>query len=207
MQDLREKQFELLRIPKTGSESLKQAFMYAPLVMVHNGVEGHGVTMWEVPERRTPIVTLRDPVARFRSGYDMNYRDNEANIRERYPTVNDLAMDIKNVMYNMEWGFTYLPQSYWVRGAEYLKERKAYWIMTPDIDRFLQTFKTKGMRIPTQHHNSQDIFGLKRSTLTPQARGAIMEAYAADYQMFRDLNVPEHYFPGYEYNGVTKSEL
>lgn len=200
MKDLREKQYELLRIPKTGSESLKQAFMSAPLVLVHNGVEGHGVTMWEVPERRTPIVTLRDPIERFRSGYDMNVRDNEANIKERYPTANDLALDIKNVMYNMEWGFTYLPQSYWTRGAEYMTQREAIWVITPAIDKFIEEFKTKGMKRPNQHHNSQDLFRLKRSTLSPIAMKAIEEAYAADYKMLRDLGLPPSFFT--QYNGV-----
>lgn len=206
MKDLKKKQYELLRIPKTGSESLKQAFMSAPLVLVHNGVEGHGVTMWEVPERRTPIVTLRDPIQRFRSGYDMNFRDNEANIRERYPTADDLALDIKNVMYNMEWGFTYLPQSYWCRGAEYVKDREAIWILTPMLDQFMKTFSTKGMRIPASRHNSHEAMGGQRSKLSPIAMKAIEEAYASDYQMLKDLGVPESFFTHYNYNGVYPRE-
>lgn len=204
MKDLREKQFELLRIPKTGSESLKQAFMYAPLVLVHNGVVGHGVQLDDVPETRTAIITLRDPVQRFRSGYDMNVRDNEAGIRERYPTVNDMAMDIANIMYDMEWGYTYLPQSYWVRGSKYLIERNSVWMMTAQIDQFISEFKTKGMVKPKQHHNSQDIFGLKRSELTPIAKKAVMDAYAADYHMLSELGVPNSQLE--QYNGVKPSE-
>ena len=98
-----EQQYELMRITKTGSETMNQAFRNSRNVLVHEGVEGHQVVLWMVPDCRTAIMTLRDPVERFRSGYDMNYRVNHQGIQERYPTVNDMALDIKKHMYDMEW--------------------------------------------------------------------------------------------------------
>ena len=115
-----------------------------------------------------------------------------------------MALDIRNIMYDMEWGFTYIPQSYWVRGAEYIKEREAAWMLTTQIDTFIDTFKTKGMTKPTQHHNSQDIFGLQRSKLSPIAMKAIEDAYACDYAMMRGLGVPESSFT--QYNGTLNKD-
>lgn len=190
-----ETQYELMRITKTGSESLKQAFRDTRNILVHEGVEGHQIVLWMVPEYRTAIMSLRDPVERFRSGYDMNYRNDHVNIRERYPTVNDMALDIKNVMYDMEWGYTYLPQAFWTRGADYIKKRKAVWVMTQDIDEFIDRFPAERKNVHNIHHNAQTNFtGLKPSQLSPAAIGALQDAYAADFAMLRELGVPDRYF-------------
>lgn len=189
-----EKQYELLRITKTGSETMKQAFRNTRNVLVHEGVEGHQLLLWQVPDYRTPILTLRDPVERFRSGYDMNYRINHRNIQERYPTANDMAFDIHRIMYDMEWGYTYLPQVFWTRGADYINDKRAIWVMTQDIDKFIDEFDVERKHITGLHHNSQELFGMERSVLSPAAIGALEQAYAADFRMLDDLGVEDRYF-------------
>ena len=190
-----DQQYELMRITKTGSESLKQAFRDTRNVLVHEGVEGHQIVLWMVPEYRTAIMSLRDPVERFRSGYDMNARTNHVGINERYPTASDMALDIKNVMYDMEWGYTYLPQVFWTRGADYIRKRKAVWMMTQDIDTFIEQFPAERKNVHGVHHNAQELFRDKvRSELTPAAIGALQDAYAADFAMLDELGVPERYF-------------
>jgi hypothetical protein len=189
-----EKQYELLRITKTGSETMKQAFRNTRNVLVHEGVEGHQLLLWQVPDYRTPILTLRDPVERFRSGYDMNYRINHRNIKERYPTANDMAFDIHRIMYDMEWGYTYLPQVFWTRGADYINDKRAIWVMTQDIDKFIDEFDVERKHITGLHHNSQELFGMERSVLSPAAIGALEQAYAADFRMLDDLGVEDRYF-------------
>ena len=190
-----EQQYELMRITKTGSESLKQAFRNTRNILVHEGVEGHQIVLWMVPEYRKAILSLRDPVERFRSGFDMNARMNHANINERYPTANDMALDIKNVMYDMEWGYTYLPQVFWTRGADYIRKRDAVWVMTQDIDEFIERFPAERKSVHNIHHNAQTNFrGLEPSRLSPAAIGALQEAYAADFAMLRELKVPDRYF-------------
>ena len=140
-------------------------------------------------------MSLRDPVERFRSGYDMNYRINHANIRERYPTASDMALDIGRIMYDMEWGYTYLPQVFWTRGADYIRKREAVWVMTQDIDTFIEQFPAERKNVTNIHHNAQTNFtGLEPSQLSPAAIGALQTAYAADFKMLRDLGVPDSYF-------------
>lgn len=188
MKDLMRTQYELLRIPKTGSETMKQSFAYAPTITKHLGVEGHGVQLSDVPDHRRAIVALRDPIERFRSGYDMNARDNEAGINERYPTANDMARDIHNIMYDREWGYTYIPQVYWTHGADYMKYRNAIWVMTPDIDGFLDAFSAIVPEIVKieKHANRQSMWGSK-SVISDTAQAILRHAYAADYRMLERL--------------------
>lgn len=181
-------QYELIRIPKTGSETMKQSFAFAPTITKHLGVEGHGVQLSDVPDHRRAIIALRDPIERFRSGYDMNARDNEAGVNERYPTVDDMARDIHNIMYDREWGYTYIPQVYWTHGADYMKFRRAIWVMTPDIDSFLDKFTAvvPEVRRIEKHANRQSMWGSK-STLSEYSKERLRDAYAADYRMLERL--------------------
>lgn len=190
-----EQQYELLRITKTGSESLQQAFRDTRNILVHEGVEGHQTVLWMVPEYRRAILSLRDPVERFRSGYDMNARTNHSGMLERYPTASDMAMDIGKVMYDMEWGYTYLPQVFWTRGADYIRKRKAVWVMTQDIDEFIRRFPAERKNVHNVHHNAQELFrSAEKSKLDPLAISALLKAYEADFAMLKELGVPDSYF-------------
>lgn len=187
--------YELLRITKTGSESLLRALRMVPTVTVHEGVEGHAVRLEDVPDDAIPIISLRDPVERFRSGYDMNARTNYGGMVDEWPTANDLAQDIAKVMWDMKWGFTFLPQVYWVRGVEYLLSRKPMLTMTEDIDSFIVTFPDGPVNAHKQRYNAQTSFrGLQPSKLSPVAIRAVREAYAADMHMLQTLGVPDRYF-------------
>lgn len=188
--------YELLRVTKTGSESLLRAFRDSPDIKVHETTKGHDVALHHVPDERIAIVSLRDPVRRFRSGYDMNFRDNHRNIRERYPTASHFAEALPDIMHDAEWGYTYRPQILWTGGAERMKERNVIWCLTEDIDDLIRTFagNADGIHQHGVHWNSQDHFGLPRSTLTPLAINAIMQAYRADFRMLRQLGVRDDYF-------------
>jgi len=182
-------------VTKTGSESLLQAFHDSPDVICHGKqVKGHGVTLGDVPDDRIAIISLRDPVDRFRSGYDMNYRENHADIVRRYPTASDMAMEIADIMFDEEWGYTYRPQILWTGGAEEMKRRGVHWMMTEDIDDFIRDIDIRDKNVHDIHWNTQDWFRYPRSSLTPKAVSAILEAYRADFRMLRQLGVEYRYF-------------
>ena len=55
-----DRQYELMRITKTGSESLKQAFRDTRNILVHEGVEGHQVVLWIAPLSCHSVTPLSD---------------------------------------------------------------------------------------------------------------------------------------------------
>jgi len=172
-------EYELIRVTKTGSESLKWAFAGSHHILTHHGFEGHGITLPMVPEYRRAIIPLRDPVDRFRSAYDMSYKNDYHDFRKTYPTIESLSSVIDEVMYDKRFGYTYLPQVWWTRGADYIEERGAIVVMTPDIDDFIRSMADEGGSRVLHWNVTKE-----RSKVTKDVYEDIRRAYAADYRMF-----------------------
>jgi hypothetical protein len=187
--------YELLRITKTGSGSLVNALETSSVVITH-GKGGHRVRLENVPAGNTAIISIRDPIERCRSGFDMTTRLNNNNIRERYPTIDLWVEALRVNMYNQEWGATYLPQVQWTGGAAYMRERKAIIVQTNEMTQFINTFDVPGIRrniVPAHAHPG------KPSRMSPHSAGIIEEIYAADYAMLRGLGIQNERV--HKYNG------
>ena len=174
-----------MHMPKTGGACLGLA--------LHGHVHRMGhMSRLEDMSLWPPIITIvRDPVARWISGWDMCFRRRPGLAEyRRWPTADAAALDPEALQWlTGYWSQVFLPQSWWLRDAKYALSRLWYVAHTETLDADFLTIKdaigaTGEMPTNPRHRNASPT---EPSTLSPEAGAAIREHYAADYRLLEGL--------------------
>lgn len=181
----------LMHIPKTGGSALAAAL--GP----HVHRMGHNVTLGRIP-LWPPIVTIvRDPVARWVSGFDMVSRQKHMPQWERWPDASAVATDPEALEWARErWRPVFEPLTYWMPDAAYALQRLWYVAHTETLDEdfrvITEAIGATECRMPTpddERRNALDVHGGAKSTLTDEAEAALRAYYAEDYELLAGLEV------------------
>ena len=126
-----------LRIPKAASSAMVAAFRdvgYVPdrephPLHPHVDQSGRHCAHWcrleDIPADALAFAVLRDPVGRFRSAYDQAWSDGTGNMRDRFPDIDDFISAGPDQWNDPIWGCAFWPSTFWLRSADYVRERGA----------------------------------------------------------------------------------
>lgn len=171
--------YYLLHIPRTGGLSRRSAFADRDDVVCC----GHNVRLSDVPDDATPVITFRDPVARFVSAYD-HLCDNwvhdirGATLLDVWPTAEALALDIRAAWPTISGQTTvFRPQREWV-DAKRKFEAACLSTMSADLRRI-------GLDVDIPHENAS----VQHSVLSPAAADRLRDWYEQDYRLIASMPV------------------
>jgi len=154
---------------------------------------GHETRLEELPLWPPIITIVRDPVARWISGYDMVTRQ-KRHVPEfdRWPTADAIALDPEGRAWlGSYWGRVFDPQVRWLRSARYAERRCWYIAHTETLDADFETMRealgaiecVMPIKAALRNANQAD-----KSVLSPAAQAAIREHYAADCELMEALD-------------------
>jgi hypothetical protein len=172
----------VLRIPKTGSGTL-----VAVMGKMSRGLLSHSENLDDVLARSGGgycgiVAAVRDPVARFRSGFDM-YR-----LQGHTPkgmTVQDFADLGPGEWLKPDWGSAFWRQTYWLRSVEHVRRWGVTVLNTPQLDEQLQALRAKGWPLMGASHVRHNAGG--RRSLFTDPTGIVREWYADDMDLVAGL--------------------
>lgn len=176
-----------LHIPKTGGWALCNALGAQSHRM------GHSTRLRQIPEDAPVITTVRDPVARWVSAFDMCARQLRQ-FQRPYEVASDFAVNDDGRAWleeHFEHVFRHL--TWWLESPEYVKERGVIVLHTETLDDDWETVKAKhgltGELAPPGHGHRNDHRdqGTVKSVLTPEAMTTLDAVYADDYALLEGL--------------------
>ncbi len=181
----------LLHIPKTGGTALGAALgRYAHRM-------GHGMTLMQLPLWPPIIAIVRDPVARWRSAWDMTARQRTNTYApfERWgENPNDYPKDPEAMQFlEGHWGKAFWPQTYWLRDAPYALSRCWYIAhtetLTEDFELLRDALDARGCEMPGPTHPARNAVPGSPTVLTDEAKDGIRDYYADDCALLAALGV------------------
>ena len=175
-----------LHIPKTGGLALATA------LDGHIHRFGHGSRLRDLPD--PVIATVRDPVARYVSAWDMCARQSHLPQYERWPTASDAALDDEGFAWLTEqFLHAFRPLVWWLESAEYARERCWHICHTETLEADVAAVCARlGLErhlpdLGHTHSNSARSHGTAKSVLTAEAIAALRERYAGDHELLRGI--------------------
>jgi hypothetical protein len=201
-----------LHLPKTGGTAVTAALeAHVRCARYRVILHGHGFRLQDVPVGEKAFFFLRDPIARFVSGfhsrqregrprYDRPWSSGEARAFRRFASPNDLAMGIfaddletrsaaieaMHVIQHVN-----APYRRWLGDEEFLRSRAAdIWFVgrQETLDRDFQWVRRalslpEGVRLPQDEVRAHRSPGGLDTSLSSQAAENLRAWYAADYRM------------------------
>jgi len=168
--------FHHICIPKTASKSITRATAQSPLGVVQHG---HPDTFASVPQGDTVIVSVRDPVARFVSGYDYVSR-----VYGLPPSGGEaFALDIaaqRGAIDAVGHPWIFEPMARWFDAA-----RDCRVVRVESIEEDFAPL-TRELGCPMVEHVNRRPPGAHTTTLSDEAIEALREYYAADYRLLAE---------------------
>lgn len=189
-------QIYAIRIPKAASSALVVTLKDLAFIPVHE------YRLSYVPEGGIAFAVMRDPIDRFRSTFDMYTTWENANVLERFPTINDFVDAGPEQWRSSEWGCGYWKATWWLKSAEYVKERGAIVI---DYRTFADDFVQMGFPKPAVSHPSVRKWKEKLppaqvkqleampgwtwggTELSDHSKAVLREYYDGDYRLMEEL--------------------
>ena len=176
----------LMHVPKTGGTALAHALGR------HVHRMGHKTRLQDMPLWPPIITVVRDPVDRWVSAFDMCLRQ-KRHVPEfdRWPTATEAALDPEGMAWLQSyWDPAFTPQTWWLRDARYALKRCWYIAHTETLSDDFETIRealgAKG-EMPRAKDSRRNANTDAKSHLTAEARAAVREYYADDYQLLRRL--------------------
>jgi hypothetical protein len=213
----RERVVHMLHIRKTGGTAVKAALARAaPVTGLRVMTHPHRVSLRDIPASDEVFFFLRDPVARFLSGFESRRREGrpahyhpwtpaERRAFERFPTAESLALALasaddaerrpaEQAMQTMNHVKSHLRD--WLNGEALLRSRRELiilvgWQETLDAD-FARLGDLLGLpsdsRLPTDEASShRSAPSEPRPSFSAKAAAAISEWYRDDYRLIDEL--------------------
>jgi hypothetical protein len=163
-----------LRIPKAASQALVDTLKDIAFIPVHE------FSLTYVPEGKLAWAIMRDPVQRFRSAFDMYTVWPQSNLLERFPTVDDFVAAGPEEWMSPEWGCGYWKAKWWLRSAEYVRERGA---IVLDYRTFNDDLEAMGFPRPGVAHPTTR----GKTTMSADSVLRLKDYYADDYRLMEEL--------------------
>lgn len=163
----------VLRIPKAASQALVDTLKDIAFIPVHE------FSLTYVPTGKLAWAILRDPVDRFRSAYDMYSVWPQTNLLERFPTIDDFVAAGPQEWMSPEWGCGYWKASWWLKSADYVRERGAIVI---DYRTLNEDLVAMGFPRPGVAH-----FTTRSTTMSADSVLRLKGYYEDDYRLMEEL--------------------
>jgi len=176
----------VLRIPKTGSGTLVRACGPLTRTMLSHSESLSDVVTRSGGNPGVIVASVRHPVDRFRSAFDMYNRQGEME-SHGFRRVEDFVAAGPGEWNQPYWGSAFWRQTYWLQSPEVVRRYGVNVFHTPQMSEQLRVLKTHGWRLldPDSHGNRHDA-GASRSLFT-DSTGAVREWYADDLRLLEGL--------------------
>lgn len=176
----------VIRIPKTGSGTLVAVCGPISRTMLSHS---EGLDDVLVRSGGTPgavLASVRHPVDRFRSAFDMYQRQGEMEYRG-FESLEEFVDAGPAEWHKPRWGSAFWSQTYWLKSIEHIRRWGVTVLYTPQMDQQLIALKVAGWPImPTGSNMNRHDAGPRRSLFTDPT-GKVREWYAPDLRMLEAL--------------------
>jgi hypothetical protein len=204
----------LLHISKTGGTAMKSVLRRSSAENYRVLLHPHGTTLADVPLGEQVTFVVRDPVARFVSGFNSRLRKGglahshpwspgEQATFERFSTANDLALALGSsdehesaAARSAVQAITHLrrPQIAWIGNVETLRARQRdvllvgrQWALDEDFARLAELIGLPVRVLPTDQAESHSTPPGLTTTLSQEAAAIVRRLYAEDYVLLAEL--------------------